>query len=419
MERRVAFQVPVEYVDEPEATSDELGRFELGPLLPDVDLPVFVLSRSEEEFADVRSVVLEPGERRSVEWRLSGPCSIRGRVVDSRGAAIADAQVSLSWSGPTTSTIGRNGGATTRTDSAGRFEFTAAPSGRCTLNAASRDGALRGLRRDLPASSSRDDEVVLVLEGTAPLRVHLVDGSGSPVRGFTVFVERDERWLPVGSATSDRAGVATIAAVPLGHVKVRSFLVSRAFADVSVPFDHDGEHDCSITLPAAATIHGRAVDLARGARAVLAPNVWVIDRATGAEWMQRTVRDQPEFTTSSLPPGTFDVLVAVEDGRVGVLEDVALRAGESKEVEVKVSSGAWLRVRPRASLVPADADGGRVIVRRGERVVGVEPWFGSPPYELGLLVWPGHLTVELRALGRTLATREVDAVAERRARVDF
>lgn len=136
----------------------------------------------------VEAVPLEAWRVRHTEWRartIPGTSMLRGRVVDPRGAAVAD--VLVHWNIESM-----------RTDADGRFAF-AVDRARFyaqwtnveedALHALARDGRF-AIVRDLRPRASSEPEVRVVLDSAlSTIRGQVVDADGAPVAGAYVAIE--------------------------------------------------------------------------------------------------------------------------------------------------------------------------------------------------------------------------------------
>lgn len=174
------------------------------PLPPDVEAPAYALRVTAADRADLleREVALAVERATTVTLTLttSRTVTVRGRVVDDGGQAIAGAQVAVSGVEPVL----------VRTDTRGEYEATTVV-----------DGVSVGIRATAAGHTAVDDRFAVdsgsselrrdfTLEAALPLHGVVVDQHGEPVAGAVVHVANHL----YGHVKTDDAGRFEVAGVP-------------------------------------------------------------------------------------------------------------------------------------------------------------------------------------------------------------
>jgi len=256
----------------PEAT----GRYELRALKPD---QVHALLVESDACADLTRPGLKftPGETRTMDLQLKLGATVRGQVVDERGAPVAQAEVRAAESG-----MWGSSGSTrteTNTDESGRFVLEHVSEGKSML-LATKDGYLES--KSLPVELvDREDRSGLSLElgrgASLSGVVRLPDGN--PAEGAEIDVSFDlESMMGVGAANatrgadgkgrSDANGRFEVTGLGKGPFTVVASL-ERELADgekekwsARLPKVAPERHDLELVLIAPCTLAGRVVDAA-------------------------------------------------------------------------------------------------------------------------------------------------------------
>ncbi|MEQ1892124.1 MAG: carboxypeptidase-like regulatory domain-containing protein [Planctomycetota bacterium] len=140
------------------------------------------------------------------DFVLRPAATIRGRVVDAEGRAVAGAR--LFGGKPLTPN--------TLTDSEGRFSYAVNPGALELLASA------KGHSASLPLALTLDEgeqlaDVVLTLRPACTLLVRVTDTNGVPVLGAKVSIVGR-----IADFATDARGIATLEGIPLGHFKLRT-----------------------------------------------------------------------------------------------------------------------------------------------------------------------------------------------------
>jgi hypothetical protein len=189
-----------------QCTSDDHGRFTVGPLRPGE----YAISAHCAGFGG-KGAPSDPVRARAgsedVVLRLRAGAVIRGIVVDESGAAVGDPELVLFLGGPESRRWQRS-----LANEAGRFEFRDLEPGRIRL-VGSTLGGLFGSSDEIDATASTASEIRLVLRPGARLRVR---GNAS--------VEVLQAGLPVAAAEADlRRGAVQQIVVPPGRLTIASY----------------------------------------------------------------------------------------------------------------------------------------------------------------------------------------------------
>jgi hypothetical protein len=412
------------------ATTDLQGRFRFEGLPADVAIELKALKavatevdwtvRMRDPLAEME-VWLDPGEQRKFEWVVGGRAHLRGRVVGTDAAPIAEASVAARG-------VPQTYGVTTKTNGAGEFELDAAATGEVVLRVAPKDGRHSSAELLLHlAAGERRDDVVVVLPAAAPLVVRALDPDGEPTPPgqAQVWSAVDRRTYVDsnrGESESERAKIR-LESVPLGDVVVRvDQFASGGLAGAEVAFHHDGERECIVKLESAASVAGSIVD-ALDAELLVAATVTLLRRREGTHFdfqvAMQSMAQPGLFQFDWLASGAYDFIAASDDGRVGVVAGVTLGAGERRTgIAIPVARAATLELTaPAHSESLAIGERCTFEVRRGDVRVGIA---AAPPLgRAHLNVPPGRLTIELRGSSGVLGVEEVDARAGQLTRVRF
>ncbi|MCU0866951.1 MAG: sigma-70 family RNA polymerase sigma factor [Planctomycetes bacterium] len=315
------------------------------------------------------------GDERQVSLPVAAPLPLRGKVVDHRGEAVADAEVLVS----ATAARAEPGALVARTGADGTF------TGEVHLAAGMLFArhAERGLSTGLRLQADRE----LRLELAAPERaidVAVVDGQGRALKDcYVALVPRsgNDRFLPSQHARTDGAGRCTFLDPGRGEAVVVASSIDRAPTLVDLA---PSSRELVVTLDVGGSITGRALDadgqpLAQ--REVQAtPASLRSNEPSGALVARRVLTaDDGSFTFSHLPVGTMQLRIRGPVVAPGLpfspplvaSADVTVVAGDAVEVSLQAHRDHTLVGRLRASgregaggwLLVATPDSGTAIHR--------------------------------------------------------
>lgn len=185
---------------------------------------------------------LDPGETRSLIFRIKREFSVRGRVVDEAGDAVADAEVLL-----LTGWFGRSG-TLARTDIAGRFVLEGLSRGLIVAAAHPRFGVSNGqlinqYRIEQDAKSGGEVELVLA-GGTGTLAGVVIDEEGVPMHGAQVQFTPE---LPPSTPESEKAPVSGAATDQAGRFELKLLRPGPGSWSVRTTFHGVNTGEVSIT----------------------------------------------------------------------------------------------------------------------------------------------------------------------------
>ncbi|MEM6992243.1 MAG: carboxypeptidase regulatory-like domain-containing protein, partial [Myxococcota bacterium] len=352
-----------------------------------------------------------------LQWTTTAGHAIRGRVLDSTGAPVDGAFVSVFAAGPGASPVQMSA----RSGSDGTFEVAGALPGTYLMGA--RHRTLGELSKGDVVVADQDIEVELQLPRTRAIRGRVVDESGAAQAGVDVTMRQ-----PYERTVTRDDGTFTLASIPPGQHRVTA---QRSIGDVSaatsVELGPDADADIEITLPTRdRTISGRVLDedgdAVRDAIVSALPDAVMDER--GRDYAMRQLRGLSGFGRGRPPiltdaEGRFEI--SVHDGEAYTV--MAQRRGGGDEWKTGVAAGAsvTLEIPARASI------SGRIVTEAGEGATGLTvrlrntssgatlqesflfaggrfrfDELGAGPYEL----------VAVAKEGRTRADLELDAGAE-------
>jgi len=401
------------------------GALVLDSLVPRATLTVEVHGHAGLVQRLAEPVVLEPGERRRIDLDLRAGTRLVVDVVDQAGRPIADQLLWLTRR-PETPVAEReacyfqledagSAHAAERTDARGRAAFEAVPAGAWWLGPAKEEAAEEAPAEERVApvatrleisSSEREHALVLQAERGRYLRGRLVDPAGAPVARAFVGCEHE---TIAGFVTGDvdEGGRFRLGPVADGVHLVRAIPHGKLVAPAPVRAVAGGA-ELLITLAPGSTLAGRVVDGASGAPA--RADV-VVSRADGVAAPHGSFGDDGAFAFSGLAAGRYALVARTSDGRAGLVEGIALGAGEARsDLRIELAPAARLVVRRNGGPdeVAFRARLGEALVASGALERGVPgTWF----------VPAGHLVVELE--GAAALVREVDVAANATGEVVF
>lgn len=335
--------------------TDVLGQCVLEGLPPEVPIGTFARRDAERLHRSTEPLVLAPGERREVLWRVGGGARLSGWLLDQFGNPVAGRELWRCQGMP-----GWRAGrerlyldpgdedwvvARARTDERGHFVFEDVGAG--TWYVGPSPYARRGERpgpRDVAALA----RAVEVLPGAAGREVELRVHRGLYLRGR---VEQPDgrapphAWVSVSSELGFVQGDFREGSFRLGPLepevhRIRSsgggFIGSEPF-DVTPPAE-----DLVLVLGIGGSLAGHFVDGRTGQRCEAA----VMISSEENDHLSFGRGGSLDFEHQGLAPGSYHVAASSDDGLVGVLRDVVLAEGQSIEgLELRLEPGALLRMR--------------------------------------------------------------------------
>ncbi|MFY9341424.1 MAG: carboxypeptidase-like regulatory domain-containing protein, partial [Planctomycetota bacterium] len=326
-----------------------------------------------------------PDQVRDFAFDITLPTSsIRGRVIDSRGEAVAGLQVTLGSAGGALSgaeglvgLIAQNGLAQARTNAQGEFTLRAVTAGTYRLTAGSQFGRRRG--GNVPEGQKAHGEASLdgvVVDGmtdldglviTVPLAGSItgivVDGSNNPVSGVEIVYaenrkERQRKANPLLDLVGAQArpirtgsdGRFTIPALTPGAyaLKVEGDALQAGKLD-DVQVNEDAATDVTLPMVRGATLRVRATNVDKnriplGYISLLdGKGKTVVSRVSTLSVMKRLMGNRSEVENSgwyefgSVPPDTYTAILA-EPGKPELRIVRTIADGETVEWDIDVSA---------------------------------------------------------------------------------
>ncbi|HKE00742.1 MAG TPA: carboxypeptidase regulatory-like domain-containing protein, partial [Planctomycetota bacterium] len=359
--------------------SDRDGRFAF-PALGRGRYSVYAAATSCGPASEVQ-VELSAGAMKRIEIRLPAEQSLAGRVVDEKGAAVADVLVGAE-PGPDCEFAPAPGYGLARTDGAGAFVLRGLGAGPHYLQVAVENRFTRLPRPDMvtaPVPWPADaPPLVLVLEEGRHVSGRVVDSSGAPIADALVQAEAAMKdWNDPRAMTERRQSVKTASDGTFRVTGLGSgpFVVSATRADVATTVTDGVPADGEVTLvvPGPTGIALRVVEATTGA-----PVEKYRATITGAgdePWWRITPVETRDVAS---PDGSVDVRGLVAgDWRVQVVASGFLGTGD--QGIVRVSAG---QIAPRTLKLHAAATvRGKVVdAANGLPISGAEVfWIASGP----------------------------------------
>jgi large repetitive protein len=244
--------------------------------------------------------------------------TLRGRVTDSRGKAIAGARVwAASSSDWTAGASAERDGVDAGSD--GAFVIDGIKPGTYRLHGRAR-GYANGISGEVAVGDGPVDAGALALRDAATLRGRVVHGDGRPAAGAEVKVFLPETSTPVTHAGDD--GAFTIADLPRAIVKVGAEGRGASCWSQRVNLEA-GDAEVTLRLDLDHSISGVVVD--RTEQPVEGAQIGIALVQPGARFVREELTDGAgRFRIAGLPEGDYDV-VATRPGVERAPTDVATR----------------------------------------------------------------------------------------------
>lgn len=375
---------------------DAAGRFSFAALTPGAPLAVEYAPVNGKPTRLGETVKLSPGESRVVEWQLAGTCTVRGRIVDARGSAVAEQVI---WLLPATEPETRmlaswdENDVLARATSAtnGTFEFAAVRPGAWWIGLASdgnlleepKPGFVGVVERVEIAVGDALRAVVLRVDHGLFVTGRIVTPDGKAPENAWVYAKDARHPTWISANTSDE----TFRLGPLLPGSYSLVASCGGYASSAPVMAEAGASDVELTLTQGAAIHGRVIDPDNGPP----PYDVVISsgerRGARFSWWLANTDETGAFSFDALDPGTYDVVASSPNGRFGVERAVhAVAGGEPANVVVRLTTGSRLRIRSSFE------NGWILVTSDGVRVRVVQP---DPSGPIECAIPPGRIRVEL------------------------
>ncbi len=290
-----------------------------------------------------RPVFLTAGETTSLEWRLAPTGTIRGRVVDANGVALAHCVVQLEHVGETrVKTLGIHfvdSDKTARSRDDGSFEFREVPVGRWrveTLKGQTHDegeplvGAFARVEID---AQHLVHEIELRLEVGKYIRGRVFTHQGKPARTNVAAVHSSERFW--AAAASNAQGEFVVGPLAEGNYTLRAFGSGRQ-GSISEPVQAvTGDEDVQLRLAPGGSLRVRLV-AASGEPVNGDVRVEIPD----SEWPVFGETEHGECEFDALPVGRVKVHAMTSTGSLAELEVDVLEGPTPTVVELVMRPAA-------------------------------------------------------------------------------
>ena len=269
-------------------------------------------------------IKVNPGEHATLDVQLSRGATVRGRVVDERGTAVAEAEIRARID-PVAFGQGGYDVREGKSDSNGAFELTAVTPGEVEL-AVTKPGALdRKLSLELSEGAAKDVGEVVLSRGEV-VAGHVRWSDGTPCSGAKVEVNFDPAALggmsglnalqgASGEATADSSGAFEVSGLGKGP-----FVVTVVARPQGSERDHraraagvkPGTRDVALVLAAGIELSGRVVDAlgepVAGASVRAIEDSGGMMRSIGGRRVNAKVSaEDGAFVVNDLSPGTWSL----------------------------------------------------------------------------------------------------------------
>jgi len=334
------------------ARLDQQGAFELSDLPP--DLPLLVRLRADGgRFRALQTELLQigPGEVREVEWNPSERGSLRGQIMNGAGEGLPNRTILAVAGENRNGSVVRlaNGGMQRiRSDASGAFAFLDLQPGPYIVSLHSWRSSAGEEHYVCP------DLVVTVAAGEHITDVRLDARNDLFLRGRVLGPDGTGEHYVTISAQGEPGSVAYGVSAEDGSFDIGPLLPGAHILAVqtSPMGPHAAPPEMTVIAPAngievqllpGATLAGRVID-ARTNKPMIADTS--IQQAWRASAMGITNLDTSGgFRYSGRRAGRYHLIATTDDGRMGVLRDVSVEAGEAREdLEISVGPTGELRV---------------------------------------------------------------------------
>lgn len=378
------------------------GAFELDDLPSCVPLQADVRRGQRVVYKEPQPLVLTAGETREVEWHFGPGCTLNGIVVDQTGEPVPLALIQL-MAGEVRSYYDSYDDVheATKADDEGRFVFEHVLPGIWSVGPLAREGWYEEPSPDalarvalvvevLPHEIQR--EVVLEVFRGLYVRGHVLDAAGAPV-------EKEGRVYgssPQGSieAYVPEEDPGEFVLGPLAAGPLRLLADDFAGFSPSPPVDvQAGDEGIELHLQRGGSLSGTVVDAETGA--AVEALVFLSDGGAEPGSLVHGGTEAGVFRFEGVRPGNHHLAATTEEGKVGVLRNVSVRAdGVSTGLVIPVASGATLCVRSEDPRI-------RGFVLRSEGAIVANVALGEAPSEACVAAPSGPILVQALKLSTT------------------
>lgn len=298
------------------------------------------------------------GETRTLGDIVLGPGHVlTGRIVDHEGAAVAGADVLVTWHIDSELQIVLTDlegvpetESRTQTGADGRFRFEGLEAGDKTLLARAPKGAEGGLASLEVGGDAPTDVGDIPLPGPGLLAGHVLWSDGSPIAGARAFAA--PRFKPlVRSVTTGPDGAFRFEWLEPGENLVLGVLVTGMPVHIEQEVEI-GREDLRIEFALPGSIRGRAVGAA-GGRPIARLDVdarltrfehpmlgFVMATVYSALGTSPFESADGTFLLAPLAPGTYSVRVHAPGHAAGLVSPVVVESGKTTDLRVELGSGA-------------------------------------------------------------------------------
>ncbi len=359
------------------AKSDELGWFELSELPARVPFVVELVSEGRPTRRLSEPLVLEPGERREVSWKLDASADVEVLALDTRGYPAAGVELRLIRADEVfgglvqvytdaVSTTVTDGGGLARFERVAQGDWVVAPQsveGTGGRSARAEGYAPEATRFTVGAQDDRVElELALHFGQTISGLVLAPDGSPAPLarvsiqqgaRRIFIFERADEEGrFKSGVLVS---GIYSVAAEPGSKTPG---------ASRSAPLEAElGASDLIVNLRPSAPL---VVELRDAVSGDLRPGQLILNELDTKRIYMPDTSGVKEF--DNLPPGEYELAGLAQNGSVGLVGRFTLTAGsDPREIVVPLAPGGRVRVAYRG---PHDVMQLRVLA--GDQIVSLD-----------------------------------------------
>ncbi len=334
--------------------TDSSGTVTISALPPRVPLQTRI-TRPKKWSSDDH-LVLEPGETRRVEWKLSNGCDVHGLVLDQNEKPVTDHEMWLRRADKkvraSLQSYSSDPTVTGKSDAQGRFHFDGVEPGIWWVGPSvhppgtplSADDVTSMAEVVEVADGQSDVDVTLHVDRGLFIRGHLLDSKGNPPSaGMVAAVEMSQHIYESASLMGGKSEF-TVGPLSAGHYRLVGSSGFSAEAE-SLPVEADaGAENVELRMRAGASLSGRVIGVDDSP---VPAKMWMTQRDSKTFGVHGVpCKKDGTFEAQGLLAGVYDIAASSTEGAVGLLEGVELKTGDSlTNLKIRLQPGGHVRVR--------------------------------------------------------------------------